>query len=87
MPTQRDKVWSETMQLLLERSPSSVQVSDVLDRLNSELDDPPSRKIVYETFRSMEELGLVDSEDTLDQDPTTTKTVSLNKPFRPQVAQ
>lgn len=82
MPTQRDKVWSQTMALLLEESKPEVDVAVVRERLDTELDDPPSRKIVYEVFRSMEDLGLVESDDTIDQDPTTSKVVTLSDSFR-----
>lgn len=82
MATQRDKVWSVAMELLLENSPHSVEVKDVQQRLDERMEEPPSRKVVYDTFVAMEDYGLVESANLTDQDPTTTKTVALDGPFR-----
>lgn len=82
MPTQRDRVWGAAMQLILADDSSTTTVKDVSDRLAAETDNPPSRKIVYDCLRAMEDLGLVESADQTDQDPTTTKTVALDPPFQ-----
>lgn len=81
MPTQRDRVWGAAMHLMLADESSTTTVKDVSDRL-AETDNAPSRKIIYDCLRAMEDLELVESADQTDQDPTTSKTVALDPPFQ-----
>lgn len=74
------------MQLLLDHSGSRVSVTEVQDQLEAGVDDPPSRKIVYDCFNAMERLGLVEAEDAKNQDPTTSKTVHLAPSYQRQKA-
>lgn len=72
MPTQRDLAWAATM-LLLEQD-GQTSIADVRDHAEQLTDSPPSRKVLYDCFRAMEDLGLVETVDTDEHDP---KQISL----------